>query len=100
MRSIGDMMNQIKTNGPVVTTFYIYSDFLNYKSGIYTYVSGTYRGKHAVKVIGWGSANGVNYWIAQNSWGTSWGEKGFFRMEFGQVNFEKEMYACTADPTA
>ena len=93
-------MDQIENNGPVVTTFYMYSDFYNYKSGIYQRVSGSNRGKHAVKVIGWGNSNGVNYWIAQNSWGTSWGENGFFRVQFGQVEFDRAMYACAADPTA
>jgi cathepsin B len=75
----------------------VYGDFYNYKSGIYTLTSGMYYGAHAVKVIGWGSSNGVNYWIAQNSWGTSWGESGFFRIAFGQVQFDQAMYTCTPD---
>ena len=84
----------------MVTVFYIYSDIYNYKSGIYSKARGAYRGKHAVKVVGWGSENGINYWIAQNSWGTSWGENGFFRVQFGQVIFGSKMYSCLADPSA
>jgi len=39
-------------------------------------------GGHAVKILGWGkdSATNKNYWLAQNSWGTSWGSKGYFKL--------------------
>lgn len=94
--STSTMMNQIKTYGPLETTFTVYSDFYNYRSGIYKYVSGRNYGGHAVKVVGWGTTNGINYWIAQNSWGTRWGENGFFRIQMGQVGFGRTMYGCSA----
>jgi len=90
-------MNQIQTYGPVATVYALYGDFYNYKSGIYAHVSGASKGNHVVKLVGWGNSNGVNYWIAANSWGSSWGEQGYFRIKFGEVSIDDTVYACQAD---
>jgi hypothetical protein len=44
---------------------------------------------HAVLVVGWGVQKSLifgtrPYWIVKNSWGTGWGEKGYFRIIKGK----------------
>ncbi|KAN0009255.1 hypothetical protein ACTFIU_006530 [Dictyostelium citrinum] len=56
-------------------------EFMYYKGGIYhSKDCQRTRTTHAVLVVGYGSENGVDYWILKNSWGPGWGERGFFRM--------------------
>jgi cathepsin B len=88
------IQSEVYANGPVETGFDVYEDFMSYKSGIYHYTAGSKLGGHAVKIIGWGQENGVNYWICANSWGTSWGMDGFFNIEWGNCGIDSSTYAC------
>merc|ERR1719382_948700 len=70
--------------GPVQTSLQIHSDFEMYTSGIYHRLEEqTFLGWHAVKMVGWGTENGIQYWRVQNSWNSHWGEDGYFRIVRG-----------------
>nr|AAO73003.1 cathepsin B [Fasciola gigantica] len=89
------IMQEIMKNGPVEVTFAIFQDFGVYRSGIYHHVAGKFIGRHAVRMIGWGVENGVNYWLMANSWNEEWGENGYFRMVRGrnECGIESEVVA-------
>jgi len=56
------------------------SVLMNYSGGI---ITSPYCGTnldHAVVVVGYGSESGREYFLVRNSWGTSWGEAGYFRV--------------------
>lgn len=81
--SDSSMKSAIAGGKPVDTGMYVYQDFFYYSGGIYKYTYGSYAGGHAVAAVGYDDAG---YWIIKNSWGTGWGESGYFKMAFGECN--------------
>lgn len=81
----------IAGNGPVVTCFSVYEDFDYYSSGVYHHVSGALRGGHCVCVVGYNDT--LRAWICKNSWGTGWGQGGFFLIAYGQCGIDSTMWA-------
>jgi cathepsin B len=92
-KTIEAIKREIMENGPVETGFEVYSDFMTYKSGIYVQHSGKLEGGHAVKIVGWGVENGIEFWICANSWTTGWGENGFFRIKMDQCGISSQVIA-------
>ena len=87
--------NEIHKRGPVETAFSVYEDFMNYKGGIYHHTTGSFLGGHAVKIVGWGVEEGTKYWLIANSWSTSWGENGYFRIKEGDSGIAASGYSCS-----
>lgn len=100
-QDVDQIKAEIYSKGPILAAFTVYSDFYSYTSGVYQHVSGGTVGGHAVRVLGWGVENGVNYWLVANSWGTSWGLNGFFKYIQGtnEGGFEINMYAAISTTT-
>jgi cathepsin X len=87
--------------GPIACGIMATQDFEKYTGGIYSEVQDWISINHEISVVGYGtdSASGQEYWIGRNSWGTYWGEGGFFRMVAGKNGLGIETDCVAAIPT-
>jgi len=99
VNGVSNIMQEIYNNGPVEAGFSVYQDFMSYTGGVYTHKSGSLLGGHAIKILGWGTENNVDYWLVANSWGPSWGLQGFFKIKKGsnECGIESNVVAGAAD---
>uniref|UniRef100_A0A1B0DH06 Peptidase C1A papain C-terminal domain-containing protein n=1 Tax=Phlebotomus papatasi TaxID=29031 RepID=A0A1B0DH06_PHLPP len=80
----------------------VYRDFFSYSGGIYKHSQSDSEpsGFHSVRIVGWGEEQEgysvTKYWIAANSWGTWWGENGYFRILRGTNECEIENYVLAS----
>ena len=57
---------------------------MNYRSGVYSNTTDCDQSvNHAVAVVGYGTQQGIDYWVVRNSWGPRWGDKGYILMKRG-----------------
>ena len=103
------LKDALYTYGPLITTMVVYTDFFSYDSGVYVYTWGVEEGEHAVLIVGFNDTG--QYFIVKNSWGTGWGESGYFRIAYSQlgnsINFGDYTIAysggtciCSISPTS
>jgi hypothetical protein len=81
---VSTIQTELMNNGPLQACFTVYNNFYTFfdsnPTGIYTRASGSVVGGHCVKLVGWGTQNGVDYWTFANSWDTTWADGGYFKM--------------------
>jgi len=98
-----DIMRSIMESGSVVMTVTVYRSrkWAHYAKGVFddcSYSAGQ-LGDHQVVAVGWGTENGVDYWLIKNSWGATWGENGFMKLKRGTCGANKRVVSFVAIET-
>lgn len=95
------MKTELYTNGPLSCGVDATDNFENYSGGIYSENLLFPMINHEISVVGWGydEDSQQEYWIGRNSWGTYWGEMGFFRILMHKNNLGIENDCTAGIPT-
>ena len=97
-----DQMKAELQNGPISCGIHATDNFDNNYDGktIYSEDVRFLLLNHEISVIGYGvTATGQEYWIGRNSWGTYWGDYGFFYMNMYENNLGIERNCVAGTPT-
>lgn len=82
-----EIANWVGTKGPVTFGMNVVKAMYSYRSGIFNPSADDCAeksmGAHALTIVGYGGDGEAAYWIVKNSWGTSWGASGYFRLARG-----------------
>jgi cathepsin X len=97
-----NMQAEIFARGPIACGMAVTAAFEAYTGGIFVDTTGKKDMDHEISIVGWGvdSTSGTKYWIGRNSWGTYWGENGWFRLVRGTNNLgiESDCDFAVPDP--
>jgi cathepsin X len=89
------ILAEISARGPIACTIAVTAEFEAYTGGVFDDTTGAKGLDHSISVAGWGvDSTGTKYWIGRNSWGTYWGETGWFRIIRGVDNLGIESQGC------
>lgn len=83
------LQEAIATVGPIAVSMDAsHFSFHNYESGIYyEEACSSFFHNHAVLIVGYGTdEHQQDYYIVKNTWGSSWGENGYFRISRNHRN--------------
>ncbi len=87
--AIVENIKRALTYHPVSASYTVYDDFFSYSGGVYEHVWGEVSGGHAILIVGWDDDE--QSWICKNSWGSNWGEDGYFRIKWGDSGMGQNM---------
>ena len=73
--------------------------FQSYSGGILDSTACGNELNHAVEIVGYGSENGVDYWIVRNSWSSSWGEQGYVRIKKSSSTNDEGICGIASQPS-
>jgi len=82
--NVATLKYYLETYGPLSVGMCVYDDFYNYTGGCYEH-PGTDWTNHVVMLAGWDDSmcGGEGAWLCKNSWGTDFGDGGFFWIKYG-----------------
>jgi cathepsin X len=82
---------EIYARGPIGAGVDATAGLEAYTGGVYSQKKTINKVNHEVSIIGWGVTDTAQeYWIVRNSWGTYWGEDGYFRIQMHTDNLAIE----------
>ena len=93
-----NMMQEIYQRGPIVCNIAVPQLFRNYPGGIFTDSTKYQYPTHSVEIVGYGIENNTKYWYGKNSWGSYWGEEGYFKLERGKNTLLVESDCVFGEP--
>jgi len=95
-----NIKREIFVNGPVVSLFPAYRDWLVYKDGVYSPAANVKRvdGYQALKVVGWNTEGKTHYWIVENSFGEDWGISGMGKIAMNVSDSSLDKTAVSVTP--
>jgi len=96
--TVEDIKQAVINYGPVEVGMTVYNDFFSYSGGIYSHTTESIAGYHAVTIVGFGVYDGIDYWIVKNSWGTNWGEEGYFKIAVGDSDIDSRFAFAVTEP--
>lgn len=108
IKKLDNDMNSLKnclvSGSPFVTSIYIFTSFESDTTAANGVIPSPSRldenlGGHAILICGYDDASGC--WIGQNSWGTTWGDKGYFYLPYVYLldsSLSSEAWSIRAKP--
>lgn len=73
--------------------------FQSYSSGVLTSSSCGTNLDHGVLIVGYGTENGIKYWLVKNSWGNTWGENGYVKIARSDSVNDEGVCGIAMDPS-